>query len=416
MRVPRPLVVGGAATVLAFAIEFELSLLGSVLPGLALALPFVVAISVAVAIWLQRPALVTTATGLLLLSYGLDVTGRAGSGLSMSTVGLVAGGAFLTLQLGWWAVELRTPAHENRSAVLREAARIGAAAVGVALAAEGAVLLTRIPVGAGIAVVLVGVASLVAVVIVAVVLGASQASPATGSDPSAWLEPQPPRSTGRHQTRWSKIRGRVLQTAQGAPLTTFRGRSRQSMVATTGLSLLLLTVAALVVLTALGPVTQPGSTVRAAVRSADITATGELAVLFAGAIVLNWLVRLLLQLSRPALPAGLTTPRHHDAPDLPAELELIAHACRNVSSEGQLSDELRRILASLATQLGAPNTASQLEEGATEGTTLTYPALEVRDDVRGGAFGASALPRYGGGKAEASVGTALAALEASCNG
>ncbi len=170
MRVPKPLVVGGVATVLACAIGFQLSLLGSVLPALALATPFVVAIGMAMAVWLQRPALVTASTGLLLLSYGLDVSGQARSGLALSTVGLVAGGAFLALQLGWWAVELRTPAHEDLAAMLREAARTGAAAVGVALAAEGAVLLTRIRVGAGIIVVLVGVASLAAIIVVAVIL------------------------------------------------------------------------------------------------------------------------------------------------------------------------------------------------------------------------------------------------------
>ncbi|MHB8332769.1 MAG: hypothetical protein ACYDEA_11330 [Candidatus Dormibacteria bacterium] len=210
MRVPKPLVVGAVATVLACAIGFQLSLLGSSLPVVALATPFVVAIGMAAAVWLQRPALGTASTGLLLLSYGLDVTGQPGSGLALSTVGLVAGGAFLALQLGWWAVELRTPAHEDRPAMLREGARIGAAAAGFALAAEGAVLLTRIPVGSGIIVVLVGVASLAAIVVVAVVLGASQAPPATATDPSVWLEPVPSRSTGRQPTRWSKVRGRAL--------------------------------------------------------------------------------------------------------------------------------------------------------------------------------------------------------------
>ncbi len=415
MRAPKPLVVGGVATVLACAIGFQLSLLGSILPVVALATPFVVAIGMAAAVWLQRPALVTASTGLLLLSYGLDVTGQAGSGLAISTVGLVAGGAFLALQLGWWAVELRTPAHEDRSAMLREAARIGAAAVGFALAAEGAILLTRIPVGAGIIAVLVGVASLAAIVVVAVVLGASQAPPATAIDPSVWLEPVPSRSTGRQPTRWSKIRGRALRAAKGAPLTTFRHRSRQSTATTTGLSLLLLAAAALVVLTALNPVTQPSSTVRAAVRSADLTATGELAVLLAGAIVLNWLVRLLLQLSRPALRGVLTTPRPPDAPDLPAELELIAHACRNVSSRARLTGDLQRMLVSLATQVGAQEIASEFEQGGTPATTLNYPVAETRDDMRRGSFGAGALPGFGDGKAETSVGTALAALEASCN-
>ncbi len=415
MRVPKPLVVGGVATVLACAIGFQLSLLGSVLPALALATPFVVAIGMAMAVWLQRPALVTASTGLLLLSYGLDVSGQARSGLTLSTVGLVAGGAFLALQLGWWAVELRTPAHEDLAAMLREAARTGAAAVGVALAAEGAVLLTRIRVGAGIIVVLVGVASLAAIIVVAVILGASQAPPATAIDPSVSLEPAPSRSTGRRPTRWSKIRGRALQAARGAPLTTLRRRSRQSIATTTGLSLLLLAVAALVVLTALDPVIQPSSTVRAAVRSADITATGELAVLLAGAIVLNWLVRLLLQLSRPALRGVLPSASPHDAADLPAELELIAHACRNVSSRARLTGDLQRMLVSLATQVGAQEIASRFEQRGTPATTLNYPAAEAREDMRRGSFGPGALPSFGDGKAEASVGTALAALEASCD-
>ncbi|MHB1640890.1 MAG: hypothetical protein ACYCUD_13840 [Candidatus Dormibacteria bacterium] len=403
------------ATVLACAIGFQLSLLGSVLPVVALATPFVVAIGMAAAVWLQRPALVTASTGLLLLSYGWDMTGHAGSGLAMSTVGLVAGGAFLTLQLGWWAVELRTPAHESRSAMLREAARIGTAAVSVALAAEGAMLLTQFRVGSGIEVVLVGVASLAAMVVVAIVLAIAQAPLATGSDPFAPMGSELPRSPGRRPTGWSKIRRLALQAAKGTPLTTFRRRSRQSMATTTGLSLILLAVAALVVLTALNPVTQPGSTVKAAVRSADIKATGELAVLVAGGIVLNWLVRLLLQLSRPALQGVRTTSRPQDAPDLPAELELIAHACRNVSSRARLTGELQRMLVSVATQVGTQEIASQLAQGGTPGTTLNDPAVETRDDMRHSSFGPGALPRYGDGKAEASVGTALARLEASCN-
>ena len=78
MRMLKPLVVGGVATILAFAIGFQLSLLGSMLPVLALAIPFAAAIAMAAAVLLQRPALATTATGLLLLSYGLVVAGRSG--------------------------------------------------------------------------------------------------------------------------------------------------------------------------------------------------------------------------------------------------------------------------------------------------------------------------------------------------
>ena len=130
--------------------------------------------------------------------------------------------------------------------------------------------------------------------------------------------------------------------------------------------------------------------------------------------MLNWLVRLLLQLSRPALRGALTT-RPHDLPDLPAELELIAHACRNVSSRARLTGDLQRLLVSLATQVGAQEIASQLEQGGTPATALNYPAVEARNDMRRGSFGPSALPRFGDRKAEASVGAALAALEASCD-
>ena len=414
MRASGPLVVGGAAVVLACAIGLQLSLLGSVLPGVAFATPIVVAVGMTAAVWLQRPGMVTACVGLLLLSYGLDLTGRTGSGLAVSTVGLVAGGTFLALQLGWWAVELRTPAHEDRSAMLAEAARMAAAAIGLALAAEGAALLSRIPATSGAIVVLVGVASLVAIVGVAVVLGASQATAARPSDPSLWREPGPSRSTGRPPTRWSLIRGRMLNAVQGAPLTTFRGRSRQSMAATTALSLLLLALATLVALTALSPVTQPSSTANAAVKARDLTAAGELAVLAAGAVALNWLVRLLLHLSRPALGGGLSNRRPPDGPPFPAELELIARACRNVSSRAPVTGDLQRILVSLAKQVDAREIASQLgEQGGAPANPFSYHPGAAGSDHHRGSFGLSAEPHLVDGVAEVSVGAALAALEAS---
>lgn len=142
----------------------------------------------------------------------------------------------------------------------------------------------------------------------------------------------------------------------------------------------------------------------------------ELAVLLTGAIVLNWLVRLLLQLFRPALLGFLPTPRRHDAPDLPDELELIAHAYRNVSSEARLTGELQRMLVSLATQLGAQDIASQLDKCGTADTTLKSPAAEAPNDLHRGSLDSSVLSRNEGGASEASVRTALAALEASSNG
>ncbi|MGA9774728.1 MAG: hypothetical protein WBU92_02285 [Candidatus Dormiibacterota bacterium] len=407
----KPLVVGGVATILAFAIGFQLSLLGSVLPVLALAIPFAAAIAMAAAVLLQRPALATTATGLLLLSYGLVVTGRSGSIVAISTVGLVAGGTFLTLQLGWWAVELRTPAHEDQPAILREAARVTTAAVAVALAAEIAVLIAEIPIGAGVVAVIVGVTSLAAVVTVAIVLAASEAPATAGTTRVAGAAPAPFRAGGPPSNPWSRLLGWARRTTVGSPLTLSRPRSRQDMAATTGLTLLLLGADALVVL--LGLAAHLTSATARAVRSTDSTAVAELAVLMTGAVLLNWLVRLLMHLSRPAELRADSVPQRGAPPETPSELDLIAHACRNVSPGTRLTGDLQRMLVALATKVGEPGLADQLAASG-GGTASDALARQVLRGSLAGPLDSSLSTRGGPPGSEPSVQRALAALEVVC--
>ncbi len=409
MRVLKPLVVGGVATILALAIGFELSLLGPVLPVLALAIPFLAAIGLAAAVLVQRPALVTAAAGLLLLSYGLVVTGRSGSILAISTVGLVAGGTFLTLQMGWWAVELRTPAHEDQAAILHEAARITTAAVAVGVAAESALLFAQIQVGAGVAMVIIGVASLACIVIVAAVLAAAQTPAPTGSPRVDWVVPAPSRTGGRPTNPWSRLLRWVRRAAVGSPLTPSRPRSIQGMAATTGLSLLLL--GAVVVVVLLGLAAHVTSQTPLGVRSTDLRAVADLAVLMTGAVLLNWLVRLLLHLSRPAQLGARPVRRRRDTPATPSELDLIAHACRNVSPEDSLTDDLQRMLVALATQFGEPSLADQLA-GSGGGTAADAVARKALQDSLPGPFHTGTATRGGPTGSQTSVRTALAALEA----
>ena len=409
MRVLKPLVVGGVATILASAIGFELSLLGPVLPVLALAIPFLAAIGVAAAVLLQRPALVAAATGLLLLSYGLVLTGRSGSILAISTVGLVAGGTFLTLQLGWWAVELRTPAHEDQAAIRHEAARITTAAVAVGVGAESALLFAQIQVGAGIAMMIIGVASLACIVIVAAVLAAAQTPAPTGSPRVDWVVPAPSRTGGPPTNPWSRLLRWACRAAVGSPLTPSRPRSRQGMAATTGLSLLLL--GAVVVVVLLGLAAHVTSKTPLGVRSTDLRAVADLAVLMIGAVLLNWLVRLLLHLSRPPHFGTRPVRRRRETPETPSELDLIAHACRNVSPEDRLTGDLQRMLVALATRVGEPSLADHLAACA-EGTAADAPAHKALQDPPAGRFQSGRSTGAGPPGSETSVRTALAALEA----
>ena len=416
MRMLKPLVVGGVATILAFAIGFQLSLLGSMLPVLALAIPFAAAIAMAAAVLLQRPALATTATGLLLLSYGLVVAGRSGSILAISTVGLVAGGTFLTLQLGGWAVELRTPAHEDQPAILREAARVTTAAVAVAVAAESALLFAQVQVGTGVAMVSIGVVSLAGIVIVAAVLAGSTASSSTSGTAvggSGWEAPVP---FGVSRGPGPRIVGWIRRVTVGSPLSPAQRRSTQSMAVTSGLSLLLLAVAALVVLSALSSAAHPTSSVPGAVRSVDIATVVELGILLLGAIVLNWLVRLLLQLARPHVGGFPPVPRPSDSREAPPELQLISHACRSVSLDSRVTGDLQLMLAALADQLGEPSLSGGPSRSLSSDPTTDFPppAPTVRRGV----------PRHhpGGGAretepwSELSVRTSLEILESAIHG
>ncbi|MHB8331901.1 MAG: hypothetical protein ACYDEA_06860 [Candidatus Dormibacteria bacterium] len=407
----RPLAVGGIATILACAIGVQLGLLGSVLPVVALAVPFAVAVSMAAAVLLQRPALVTATAGLLLLDYGLVLTGRAGSGLAISTVGLVAGGTFLTLQLGWWAVELRTPAHEEAAVIWRDASWVAMAAVAVGLSAELAMLATRIAVGVGVIMVIVGVLSLAAIVAVAARLAARQASSTTWESITGRAHIELSAAVGPTVSSWSRVTRRIRNAVVGSPLAPSRVRSRRSMAATTGLSLCLLAVAAIVAVTALGSAAHPTSAVPGSGRSANITGVVELAILFTGAVLLNWLVRLLLNVSRPTVHGTRSDFLNGRQPESLSEVEVITHACRSVSADSPLDGELRRILMSLATQLGDHRLVVAWGGVGTVASASDFPNPETVWPLPSRAKSPRAATATGRIGSAVSVGTALAALE-----
>ena len=147
------------------------------------------------------------------------------------------------------------------------------------------------------------------------------------------------------------------------------------------------------------------------VRSTDLRAVADLAVLMTGAVLLNWLVRLLLHLSRPAQLGTRPVRRRRDTPETPSELDLIAHACRNVSPEDSLTGDLQRMFVALATQVGEPSLADQLAAsgGSTAADAVARKALQ---GSLAGPFHTGTATRGGPPGSEISVRTALAALEA----
>lgn len=123
------LAVTGLAIVLTSLAALQLLILQPVLPAGAIGAGVAAIVSLALAVGLRRPRLIAATEVALLLLYVLVLVGRSASSLASASAPIVAGSIFLSAQLGWWAIELRIPAHEATPAHWNRAGQIGASPV-----------------------------------------------------------------------------------------------------------------------------------------------------------------------------------------------------------------------------------------------------------------------------------------------
>jgi hypothetical protein len=421
-RVIRPLAVGVVAIGVTCVIAIQLDLLGPVVPNVGAFLLLAAIAAVTGAVLLQRPALVTTGAGLLLLTYALTLIGRSSSELAMTTVGVVAGGIFLVAELGWWMVDLRTPVHEDLGAIWRQASRYGLAAIGVGLLAELVLQVSRVPPGRGVEFSVIGIAALAGIVALAARLAANGALPSAENERAPYpaqgaaqntVDPRTRRRPHRLSAAWKGL--------VGSPLAPQRPRSRQALIAQTGLAMLLLVLDAAVVLAIVASsssYTKP-LTSRTAF-SANLSPAVEAGIVIAGAVVVSWLLRLLVYLASPSFPVPPDArPTRSRSTEL-SELEVIRDACRGASESGTLTGDLRRLLVTISSVLaGDPGSWSVFDgSGHTSGnlgrtdSEADPPGISPRSDGTVRRTGQQRLGREWASPQARSVGAVVSELEA----
>jgi hypothetical protein len=346
----RSLAIGSAAIGLTCVIGIELVVVGPLVPRLGAYLLLVAIAAVVVAVLLQRPALVTLGTSLLLLTYATALVGRSSPGVAMRTVGVVAGGIFLVAELGWWLVDLRTPAHEDMAAIGRQASRYGVAAVGVGVLAEVALQMSRIPLGRGVEFSIIGVLSLAGIVGLAAWLAAGGTLLSTGNvmvPNPARGGPQSPARSGLHPR--SRQLGPLWNWLVGSPLAPQRHRSPQALIAQTALAIVLLLLdAATVLVVAAGSMSSAPPLTSRTVVHVNLGPAVEVGIVLGGAIIVTWMVRVLAYIASPTVSVNSGPRPSVGLGTQISELEAIRDACKNASETDPLTGELRHLLASIS--------------------------------------------------------------------
>jgi hypothetical protein len=365
-RVIRPLAVGVVAIGVTCVMAIQLDLLGPVVPNVGVPLLLAAIAAVTAAVLLQRPVLVTTGAGLLLLTYALTLIGRSSSGVEMTTVGVVAGGIFLVAELGWWMVDLRTPVHEELGAIWRQAGRYGLAAIGVGLLAELALQVSRVQPGRGVEFSVIGIAALGGIIALAARLAANGALPSAENERALYPAGGAAQTPVAPRTRRGPYRlSAAWMWLVGSPLAPQRPRSRQALIAQTGLAILLLVLDAAVVLAVVASSSSyPKPLTSRTVFSANLSPAVEAGIVIAGAVVVSWLLRLLVYLASPSFPMTPTArPARSRGTEL-SELELIRDACRGASESGPLTGDLRRLLVTISSVLAGDPGSWSVADGS----------------------------------------------------
>jgi hypothetical protein len=147
-------------------VAIQLLALNPVLPALAIGCVAMAVLLIALGMGLRRPDLIAFSAVALLLLYALVLIGRTSASLASAAAPAIAGGLLLSLQLGWWTIELGSPAHQPAAALWRRGAQILASSL--AGAGLGALIwqASRLRPGASLVFVAVGVLAVLGVVVV----------------------------------------------------------------------------------------------------------------------------------------------------------------------------------------------------------------------------------------------------------
>lgn len=374
------LTVAGLAIGLTAVVALQLLILQPVFPAVALGVGAIAIIIIAVAIGLRRPRVVTSAEVALLLIYILVLIGRSASSLASASAPLVAGGIFLTAQLGWWAIELRTPAHEATPALWNRASQIGASSLGAAFVAELIWQASRIHPGSGIVFVALGVLATIGVVALYVRITAPQTWVPSIGAPKSSVEPAS--EPNRYRTHPMSTRPWLLRRVGSLvrPADIHKPwRSHRSIKTQTLAAILLLVIDVGFTLAAIGSSVHPVTVHGVKSFASTINAAPGIAfgLIGAAAIILGWLALCLRSFIGPLGPARSPLPDDPPQVSTLTDLETIRTMCRRAWRSGRPDPDLERFLASIGNRLGdssfksfatdspAPATLVQLESTVT---------------------------------------------------
>lgn len=362
--------VATVATGLTAVVALQLLILEPVLPAAALGAGAMAIILTMLAIWMRRPRLVTSAVAVLLLIYVLVLIGRSASSLASAAAPIVAGAIFLSTQLGWWAIELRTPAHETAPAVWNRAGQIAAGSVGSALCAALIWQGSRIHPGRSFVFLTVGLAAAIGVILLyRYICGRQIRVPVSVSKAAPHK-----RLMRGHRAISPRPSGLLLRRARHVvrpPDTHSAWQARHTMRAYTFEALALLIVDLGFTLAAIGSNVHPIIVHGVQTASSTINAAPGISfgVLGAAAIIVGWLSVYLRSIVGPleftdCRPLG-------DSPQAStlSELETIRTMCRRAWRSGGTDADLNRFLSSLYKRMGADSSHHSSTAGAA-GTTL----------------------------------------------
>lgn len=361
------LAVSGLAIGLTALAVLQLLVLQPVLLAVATAAGVAAIGGVALAIGLRRPRIIATAEFALLLLYVLVLAGRSVSSLASASAPIVAGSLFLSAQLGWWAIELRTPAQEATPALWNRAGQIGASSLGAAALAELTWQASRIHPGRGIVLLAIGLGAAIGVVgLYLLSTPHPTVSPETpASDPGleSWPENA---SLRRHQVasrHWllRALDGLIRPADSYAPW-----RSHQSLAMRTLVAIALLVIDAGFTLVAIGSNVQykfvDGVGYDSYGAQANAAPGIALGLIGAAAIILGWLVLYLRSAVMPPRTSISSMPDDSPPINTLSDLEAIRVMCRRAQRSRRSDPEFERFLDSLGGRLANDSLVSSASD------------------------------------------------------
>lgn len=334
------LTVGVLAVAVTGLIAVQILNLGPLLPQLALVGGLGAIVAVLLAVGLRRPRLVTAAGAGLLMAYALTLVDRSDSSVAATSAPVIAGGIVLSIQLAWWATELRTTARESALDLARRGAQLGASAVVAGLIAEVIWQASRIHLGQGLSFLVFGL--LAAIGLAALFLAVSSLRRTPRREPLIARSTMQPRAIYLPSHSLSPHKGlSTLIVPADAPTSRRRrnGVGLRSMIA----GVLLLADAAVIAIALYFSGISKGPNAAPAIT---------LGLTVAGAIVMGWLGLSVEALVRPVTTFEELSPANTPPPPTGlGSLGVIRSMTRRAWKTGRCDAEFGTYLASLDSRL-----------------------------------------------------------------